>query len=78
MGGPIALVEEGDLIAIDIPNRSLAIVGVQGVEKSPEEMEEILARRRENWKPKAPRYTGGLLKLYSQHAVSPMKGAYMA
>lgn len=78
MGGPIALVEEGDLIAIDIPNRSLAIVGVQGVEKNPEEMEEILARRRENWKPKTPRYTSGLLKLYSQHAVSPMKGAYMA
>ena len=78
VGGPIALVEEGDLISIDIPNRSLAIVGVQGVEKTPEEMEEILARRRENWKPKAPRYTSGLLKLYSQHAVSPMKGAYMA
>ena len=27
--------------------------------------------------PKAPKYTRGLLKLYSQHAVSPMKGAYM-
>ena len=76
-GGPIALVEEGDLITIDIPNRRLAIVGVQGVEKNQEEMEEILAQRRKNWTPKAPRYTTGLLKLYSQHAVSPMKGAYM-
>ena len=37
----------------------------------------ILAERRANWKPKAPKYTKGLLKLYSQHAVSPMKGAYM-
>ena len=42
-----------------------------------EEMDAILAERRANWKPKAPKYTKGLLKLYSQHAVSPMKGAYM-
>ena len=76
-GGPIALVEEGDLIRIDVPNRQLAIVGVNGEEKTPEEMETILAQRRANWKPKAPKYTKGLLKLYSQHAVSPMKGAYM-
>ena len=76
-GGPIALVEEGDLIRIDVPNRQLAIVGVNGEEKTPEEMEAILAQRRANWKPKAPKYTKGLLKLYSQHAVSPMKGAYM-
>ena len=40
-------------------------------------MDAILAERRANWKPKAPKYTKGLLKLYSQHAVSPMKGAYM-
>ena len=46
-------------------------------EKETEEMEKILADRRANWKPKAPKYTHGLLKLYSQHAVSPMKGAYM-
>ena len=77
VGGPIALVEENDLIRIDVPNRQLAIVGVNGEEKTPEEMEQILAERRANWKPKAPKYTSGLLKLYSQHAVSPMKGAYM-
>ena len=56
-----------------MPNRQLAIVGVNGEEKTPEEMEAILAQRRANWKPKAPKYTKGLLKLYSQHAVSPMK-----
>ena len=50
---------------------------MNGEEKTPEEMEAILAQRRANWKPKAPKYTKGLLKLYSQHAVSPMKGAYM-
>lgn len=77
VGGPIALVEEGDLIQIDIPNRTLAIVGVQGEAKTPGEMEEILARRRAKWQPKEPKYKKGLLKLYSQHAVSPMKGAYM-
>ena len=77
VGGPIALVEEGDLIQIDIPNRTLAIVGVQGEAKTPGEMEEILARRRAEWQPKEPKYKKGLLKLYSQHAVSPMKGAYM-
>ena len=76
-GGPIALVEEGDLIRIDVEARELAIVGVQGEEKSPEEMDTILAARRAKWQPKAPKYTSGLLKLYSQHAVSPMKGAYM-
>ena len=77
VGGPIALVEEGDLIQIDIPNRTLAIVGVHGQAKTPGEMEEILARRRAEWQPKEPKYKHGLLKLYSQHAVSPMKGAYM-
>lgn len=77
VGGPIALVEEGDLIQIDIPNRTLAIVGVQGQAKTPGKMEEILARRRAEWQPKEPKYKKGLLKLYSQHAVSPMKGAYM-
>ena len=77
VGGPIALVEEGDLIQIDIPNRTLAIVGVQGEAKTPGDMEEILARRRAEWQPKEPKYKKGLLKLYSQHAVSPKKGAYM-
>ena len=77
VGGPIALVEEGDLIQIDIPNRTLAIVGVHGQAKTPGEVEEILAARRAKWQPKEPKYKHGLLKLYSQHAVSPMKGAYM-
>ena len=76
-GGPIALVEDGDLIRIDIPARELSIVGVKGVPKTPEKMEQILKERRARWQPKAPKYTTGLLKLYAQHAVSPMKGAYM-
>lgn len=76
-GGPIALVEEGDLIKIDIPNRILAIVGVQGEHKTPQEMDAILKERRRLWKPKEPKYTHGVLKIYAQHAVSPIKGGYM-
>jgi dihydroxy-acid dehydratase len=76
-GGPIALVEEDDLIEIDIPNRVLAIVGVRGERKTPEEMERILAQRRENWKPKPRKYKSGVLRLFSEHAASPMKGAYL-
>ncbi len=76
-GGPIALVEEGDLIRIDVVNRVLAIVGVNGKALDPEEMERVLAERKAKWQPKPDRYEKGVLKLYSQPAVSPMKGAYM-
>jgi dihydroxy-acid dehydratase len=76
-GGPIALVEEGDLIHIDIPARTLDIVGVRGEAKTPAEMEEILAQRKAAWRPKPPKYPSGVLKIFSQHAVSPMKGGYM-
>lgn len=76
-GGPIALVEEDDIIQIDIPNRVLAIIGVKGAHKTPEEMDAILAERRKNWKPKPPKYPTGVLKIFSEHAVSPMKGGYM-
>ncbi|MBQ4050550.1 MAG: dihydroxy-acid dehydratase [Oscillospiraceae bacterium] len=76
-GGPIALVEEGDLIRIDIPERVLEVVGVNGEEKSPEEMEAILEERRSRWQPRAAKYESGVLKLFSEHAVSPMLGGYM-
>lgn len=76
-GGPIALVEEGDLIYLDIPNRKLEIVGIHGMEMTAEAVENVLARRRENWKPRKAKYEAGILKLFSQHAVSPMQGGYM-
>ena len=76
-GGPIALVEEGDLIRIDIPGRRLELIGAGGEEKTPAEMETILARRKARWRPKAPKYPSGVLKLFSEHAVSPMQGGYM-
>ena len=76
-GGPIALVEEGDIIELDVEARRLEITGVKGQHKTPEEMEAILTERKANWKGFTSKYTHGLLKLYSQHAVSAMKGAYM-
>ena len=77
VGGPIALVEEDDLIRIDIPERVLEIIGVKGEELPKEEVERILAERRKAWKPREAKYKKGVLKIYSEHAVSPMKGGYM-
>ena len=76
-GGPIALVEEGDLIEIDVMGRKLNIIGVAGERKTPEEIDEILKERRKNWKPREMRYKKGVLRMFSQHAASPMKGAYL-
>ena len=76
-GGPIALVEEGDLIEIDVPARKLNIIGINGERKSMEEIDQILKERRKNWKPREPKYKKGVLRLFSQHAASPMKGAYL-
>ena len=76
-GGPIALVEEGDLIEIDIEKRKLAIVGIAGKRMSEDEVNKVLEERKKNWKPKTPKYTKGVLRMFSLHAQSPMKGAYL-
>jgi len=76
-GGPIALVEEGDLIRIDVARRQLELGGVRGEEKTPEEMAAILAERKLAWQPRPPKYTHGILKLFAEHAASPMEGGYM-
>ena len=77
VGGPIALIEEGDLIRINIPERSLSIVGIAGKEMEPAEVDAVLAERRAAWKPKANRYTSGTLKFFTEHAVSAIQGGYM-
>ena len=76
-GGPIALVEEGDLIEIDVMARKLNIIGIAGEEKTPEEIDAVLKERRNRWKPGTPKYKNGVLRLFSEHAASPMKGAYL-
>ena len=77
-GGPIALVEEGDLIQLDVKERILAIVGVNGERKTPEEIDAILAERKKHWQPKPVKYPSGALRLFSMLAESPMKGAYLS
>lgn len=76
-GGPIALVEEGDLIEIDIPNKSLNVVGIKGVIKSAEEIEEEFIERRKYLKPREEKYKHGVLNYFTKHAASPMKGGYI-
>lgn len=76
-GGPIALVEEGDLIEIDVPERKLNIVGIHGERKSLKEIDIVLEERRKKWQPREPKYKTGVLRMFSEHAASPMKGAYL-
>ena len=64
-GGPIGLVETGDRILIDVPERRLDLL----VD------EEVLTVRRGQWKPLAPRYTRGVLAKYARTVSSASKGA---
>lgn len=76
VGGPIAFVENGDLIAIDIPARRIDIVGIDGVCLLQEEICAVLEERRTQRFPSYSSHTG-ILGLYAKTAVSAMKGAYM-
>ena len=76
-GGPIALVEEGDLIKISVSERKLSIIGVNNRELPEEEIEKILVERKKNWKKPEPRFNKGPLAVYTRFAVSPMKGGYI-
>ena len=76
-GGPIALVEGGDLIEIDVEERKLNIVGIAGKRMPMEEIDKVLMERRKQWRPKERKYKKGVLRLFSELAASPMKGAYL-
>ena len=76
-GGPIALVEEGDLIEIDIEKRVLRVYGINGVPMEEHEIEAVFEKRRENLPDFKSRYTHGVLKRFTATAQSPMKGGYM-
>ncbi len=67
VGGPIALVEEGDIIAIDIPANTI------NVKVSAEELE----KRRSLWKPRQPRITTGYLARYAKLVSSGASGAVL-
>ncbi|MFE5501774.1 L-arabinonate dehydratase [Amycolatopsis japonica] len=64
VGGPLALVRDGDPITLDVPSRRLSL-DVDDAE---------LQRRREAWKPPAPRYERGYGALYSEHITQADEG----
>jgi dihydroxy-acid dehydratase len=74
-GGPIALVEEGDLIEINIPERRLAIVGLNGERASEAEVDAVLEQRRRRWVPPPRRHASGILSLYERVARTASDGA---
>lgn len=75
-GGPIAFVEEGDLISYSMENRTINVTGIHGVPCTIEQATEVLMQRAEEGiLPREPRK--GFYKLYTDHAVSAMKGAGM-
>ena len=67
VGGPIALVEEGDIIAIDIPGHSITL----------KVSDEELAARRAAWKPRQPKITTGYLARYASMVTSGNRGAIL-
>ncbi len=77
-GGPLAFVEDGDLIEINVPERRLAVVGTAEGRLSPEAVDAVLDQRRQRWVRPKSRHQRGILSLYSRVAASPTDGAYLA
>lgn len=77
-GGPIALIEEGDLIYINIEKRQLDIVGLCGQRLSQEEINAMLDKRKASWHKPESKYKQGILARYTKEAVSPMLGGYFS
>ena len=67
VGGPIALIREGDDVTIDIPANTITMAV----------SDEELARRRAEWTPRAPRITTGYLSRYAKLVTSGMSGAVL-
>jgi len=65
VGGPIAMLQEGDIITLDIPNRQLNV----------KLTEEEFADRRSKWQPRPPNYTTGALAKYAKLVSSASVGA---
>ena len=65
VGGPLALLQDGDVVALDVEDRELAV----------RLSEEELARRRAEWRPLPPRYTRGVLAKYARMVSSASVGA---
>lgn len=74
VGGPIAYVETGDIIAYDVYEKTINIVGLCGTPLSPEEVQKGLEERKKT-QPLVKKPYRGVLKRYTDHAESAMKGA---
>lgn len=68
LGGPIGLIEEGDIISINIPEHKLDL----------EVSNEVLEERRKNWKPRQPKITTGYLARYAKLVSSGTSGAVLS
>ena len=68
VGGPIALVEDGDIIEINIPENTINLVV----------SDEELAKRRAEWKPREPKITTGYLARYAKLVSSGAQGAVLS
>ena len=68
LGGPIGLIEEGDIISINIPEYKLDL----------EVSNEVLEERRKNWKPRQPKITTGYLARYAKLVSSGTSGAVLS
>ena len=67
VGGPIALVEEGDIIKINIPALTIEL----------DVPDDVLAQRKANWQPREPRITTGYLARYAAMVTSGNRGAVL-
>jgi len=72
-GGPIAVIETGDIVLIDLPNRTLDIIGTEGAEKSADEIAMIISERFERWSPPKLEHKGVLLQ-YTRSARPALEG----
>ena len=67
VGGPIALIEEGDIIKINIPKNTINV----------DVSDEVLAERKKNWVPREPKINSGYLARYRQLVTSGNRGAIL-
>ena len=72
-GGPIAFIEDGDIIEYDVEARTLNVVGIHGQEMAPEQVAAVFAQRKEKGIVPRPARKG-LLKRYTEQASSAMEG----
>lgn len=74
-GGPLAYLCTGDIVAYDIEARTLNVVGIDGKEMSIEECTAVLEERKQTMPLRTPPVRKGVLKRYTEWALSAMKGA---